>query len=234
VYAAAQGPVVTGGFVAAGAAGNRQTVNHPTVGRIPNGAIIERAPPTVAPAGKLRLQLRQADFTTAARVAEALNKRFSSEALVARAENSAAVAVDIPAGWASRPVEFVAEIENLTVEADRPLKIVVNERTGTIVLGKEVQIAPVAILHGALSVEVRTQFEVSQPGPLGRGETAVVPQVKVESNEAPARNVVLNQGATVEDLVRALQAIGSTARDIIAVLQNMRAAGALSAEIEVI
>lgn len=235
VYAAVQGPVITGGFVAAGAAGNRQTVNHPTVGRIPNGAIIERAPPTTAPAGKLRLQLRQADFTTAARVAEALNKRFSAEAApVARAESSAAVAVEIPAGWASRPVEFVAEVENLMVESDGRLKVVINERTGTIVLGKEVRIAPVAILHGALSVEVRTQFAVSQPNPLGRGQTAVVPQVNVESNEAQARNIVLDQGATVEDLVRALQAIGSTARDIIAILQNLRAAGALAAEVEVI
>ena len=231
VYAAAQGPVLTGGFVAGGA-GNQQTLNHPTVGRIPEGAIIEKAPPTVAPTGKLRLQLRQADFTTAARIAEALNKHFPTP--VARAESSAAVSVEMPAEWSSRPVEFVAEIENLTIEADRRQKVVINERTGTIVLGKDVRIAPVAILHGALSVEVRTTFEVSQPAPLSRGETTTVPQVNVSSNEAQAKNVVLNQGATVEELVRALQAIGSTARDIIAVLQNMRAAGALAAEIEVI
>jgi flagellar P-ring protein precursor FlgI len=111
---------------------------------------------------------------------------------------------------------------------------VINERTGTIVLGKEVRISPVAILHGALSVEIRTQFEVSQPQPFSQGETTVVPNIKVDAKEQKAQNVVLQQGATVEDLVRALQAIGSTARDIIAVLQNMRAAGALSADIEVI
>jgi flagellar P-ring protein precursor FlgI len=234
VYAAAQGPLLTGGFVAGGV-GNGQTLNHPTVGRIPNGAIIERSPPTVAPSTKIRLQLRQADFSTAARVVEAVNRRFPSETQpTAHAESSGAISIDIPPAFATRPVEFVAEIESLTVEADRQQKVVINERTGTIVLGKEVRISPVAILHGALSVEIRTQFEVSQPKPFSQGETTVVPNVKVDAKEQKAQNVVLNQGATVEDLVRALQAIGSTARDIIAVLQNMRAAGALSAEIEAI
>ena len=230
VYAAAQGALLTGGFVAGGG-GNAQTLNHPTVGRIPSGAIIERSPPTVAPTDKFRLQLRQADFSTAARITEALNQRFPN---AAHAESSAAVMVTMPPSFASRSVEFVAEMESLTVEADRMQKVVINERTGTIVLGKEVRISPVAILHGALSVEVRTTFEVSQPNPLAQGETKVVPTVNVDAKEAKAQNVVLNQGATVEDLVRALQAIGSTSRDIIAVLQNMRAAGALSAEIEVI
>ncbi len=234
VYAAAQGALLTGGFVARGGS-NAQTLNHPTVGRIPNGAIIERSPPTVAPSTKVRLQLHQADFSTAARVVEAVNQRFPNDSQpTARAESSGAIAIDIPPAFASRPVEFVAEIESLTVEADGPLKVVINERTGTIVLGKDVRISPVAILHGALSVEIRTQFQVSQPNPFSQGETTVVPTVKVDAKEQKAQNVVLEQGATVEDLVRALQAIGSTARDIIAVLQNMRAAGALSAEIEVI
>lgn len=230
VYAAAQGPLITGGFVA-GRGGNAQTLNHPTVGTIPGGAIIEHSPPTVAPSQSLRLQLRQADFSTAARIAEVLNKRFPE---AAQAESSGSVTVQIPPSFSKRPVEFVAEIENLSVESDRRQKVVVNERTGTIVLGKEVQISPVAILQGALSVEVRTTFDVSQPNPFAGGETQVVPKVDVAAKESKAQNVVLNQGATVEDLVRALQAIGSTSRDIIAVLQNMRAAGALNAEIEVI
>ncbi len=230
VYAAAQGPVLTGGFVAGGG-GNAQTLNHPNVGRIPSGAIIEKSPPTVAPSDKFRLQLRQADFSTAARIAEALNRRFPDSA---HAESSAAVLVTVPPAFASRSVEFVAEMESLTVEADRMQKVVINERTGTIVLGKDVRISPVAILHGALSVEVRTTFEVSQPNPLAQGDTKVIPTVNVDAKEAKAQNVVLEQGASVEDLVRALQAIGSTSRDIVAVLQNMRAAGALSAEIEVI
>jgi flagellar P-ring protein FlgI len=230
VYAAAQGALLTGGFVAGGG-GNAQTLNHPTVGRIPGGAIIERSPPTVAPTDKFRLQLRQADFSTAARIAEVLNRRFPN---AAHAESSGAVLVTVPESFASRTVEFVAEMESLTVEADRVQKVVINERTGTIVLGKEVRISPVAILHGALSVEVRTTFEVSQPNPLAEGTTTTVPKINVDAKEAKAQNVVLQQGATVEDLVRALQAIGSTSRDIIAVLQNMRSAGALSADIEVI
>jgi flagellar P-ring protein precursor FlgI len=230
VYAAAQGALLTGGFVAGGG-GNAQTLNHPTVGRIPSGAIIERSPPTIAPTDHFRLQLQQADFSTAARIAEALNRRYPD---TAHAESSGAVLVTIPASFSSHIVEFVSEVENLTVEADRRQRVVINERTGTIVLGKDVHISPVAILHGALSVEVRTTFEVSQPNPLATGDTTVVPKIAVDAKEAKAQNVVLNQGATVEDLVRALQAIGSTSRDIIAVLQNMRAAGALSAEIEVL
>ncbi len=234
VYAAAQGALLTGGFVAGGG-GNAQTLNHPTVGRIPSGAIIERSPPTVAPTDKFRLQLRQADFSTAARIAEALNQHFPNAATpTAHAESSGAILVTMPTAFTNRSVEFVAEMENLTVEADRMQKVVINERTGTIVLGKEVRISPVAILHGALSVEVQTTFEVSQPNALAQGETTTVPKTKVDAKEAKAQNIVLGQGATVEDLVRALQAIGSTSRDIIAVLQNMRAAGALSADIEVI
>jgi flagellar P-ring protein precursor FlgI len=234
VYAAAQGPVLTGGFVA-GRGPNTQTLNHPTTARVPEGAIVERAPPTVTPDSKIKLQLHQADFTTASRVASALNRHFGeSGKTVAHAESSAVVAVDVPPAYSARTVEFVAEIENLTIDADRPLKVVINERTGTIVLGKEVRIAPVAILHGALSVEIRTQFDVTQPAPLTQGGTTVTPQTSVSAREEGARNLVLQQGATVEELVRALQAIGSTPRDIIAILQSMRAAGALGAEIEVI
>lgn len=233
IYAVAQGPVVTGGFVA-GRAGTTQTVNHPTVGRVPNGAIIERASPSLPLAGRVRLQLRHGDFTTARRVAEAVNQHFAAAGEVARAENSALVSVALPPPFASRPAEFMAELELLTVEADRAARVVINERTGTITMGKEVRISPVAILHGNLTVEVQTSFAVSQPPPLSQGTTEVVPQVGVGVKEEPARNVVLRQGATVEELVRALAAIGSTPRDMVAILQNLRAAGALEAELEVI
>ncbi|HEV2201296.1 MAG TPA: flagellar basal body P-ring protein FlgI [Bryobacteraceae bacterium] len=232
VYALAQGPVMTGGFVA-GRGGNTQTVNHPTVGRVPEGGIVERSPPSVAPTNHLKLQLHEADFTTAARIVEVLNRRFSMGGLaVARAESAALVSIDIPASYSTRPVEFVAEMENLTVESDRRQRIVINERTGTIVMGKDVRITPVAIMHGALSVEVRTLLDVSQPGPFSQGQTAVTPETEVNAKDAKARNVVLQKGATVEELARALQAIGSTPRDIIAILQAMRAAGALEAEID--
>jgi flagellar P-ring protein FlgI len=234
VYAAGQGSVVTGGFVA-GRGGASRTVNHPTAGRIPNGAIIEKLAPSVTPAGHIKLQLRQADFTTAARISDVINKKFGSDgAEPARAENSALVSVDTPPVYKSNVVGFLGEIENLTVEADRPARIVINERTGTIVMGKNLRIAPVAILHGTLTVEIQTNLITSQPAPLSGGQTTVTPQTTVTAKEEQARNVVLKQGSSVEELVRALTAIGSTPRDIIAILQNLKAAGALEAELEVI
>lgn len=234
VYAMAQGPVVTGGFVA-GRGGNSQTVNHPTVGRVPEGGIIERAAPSVAPGAQVRFQLSRTDFTTAARVAEAVNRRYGAVSKpIARAENPAVVSVDVPETYRQRTTEFIAELENITVETDRPARVVVNERTGTIVMGKDVRIAPVAILHGNLTVEIQTTYVVSQPPPLSTGTTEVVPQVGVGIKEEKARNVVLKEGATVEELVRALTSIGSTPRDVIAILQSLHAAGALEAQLEVI
>lgn len=230
VYATAQGPVVTGGF-AAGRGGNTQGVNHPTVGRVPNGATIERAPPSVTPSEKVDLQLRQPDFTTSARIAEAINKKFPKQA---SAENSALVRVQVPEDYAHRNIEFIAELEKITVETDQMAKVVINERTGTIVMGKDVRIKPTAILHGNLTVEIQTSLDVSQPTPLSSGKTVVAPQTTTTAKEEKARNVILKEGATVEELVRGLTAIGSTARDIIAILQNLRAAGALEAELEVI
>lgn len=236
VYAVVQGPVVTSGF-AAGRGGSGQTVNHPTVARVPGGAMVERAAPSLAPKGPLHLQLRYADFTTAARIAAALNAKYSPGGTgtpTARAENSALVSVQLPATYAARPVDFIAEMESLTVDADQPARVVVNERTGTIIMGREVRVAPVVILHGNLTVEIQTAVEISQPPPQSAGTTAAVSKTVVNAKEDAAKHVVLQQGATVEELVRALAAIGSTPRDVIAILQNLRAAGALEAELEVI
>jgi flagellar P-ring protein precursor FlgI len=234
VYAVVQGPVVTGGFVA-GNGGNNQTVNHPTVGRVPGGAIVERTAPSVTPNGRVRLQLRDADFTTSARIAEAVNRKFSANgAPVAHAENSALVSVSIPPDYAARSIEFLSELEKVPVDADRPSRVVINERTGTIVMGGDVHISPVAIMHGNLTIEIQTTFAVSQPAALGTGTSEIVPQVGVGSKEEKARNLILKQGATCEELVRALSSIGSTPRDIISILQNLRAAGALEAELKVI
>lgn len=233
VYAIAQGPIVTGGFVA-GRGGVSQTVNHPTVGRSPNGATVERVAPSIEPTTHIRLQLRNEDFTTSSRIAEAINEAFGPDKPIARAENPALVNVETPAAWAERMADFIAGLEELKVEVDVPARIVVNERTGTIVIGKDVRIAPVAILHGDLSVEIQTTLVVSQPPGLSQGKTEVVPEQTVAARDQAAKNVVLKQGATVEELVRALTAIGSSARDIIAILQNLRAAGALDAELEVI
>src|SRR4051794_20729530 len=142
VYGTAQGPVVTGGFVA-GRTANSQTVNHPTVGRIPNGITVERPAPSVAIGNTVRLQLKDADFTTAARVAEIVNRHFASNGGVARAENSGLVSVAVPLQFAARSIEFISELERLSVNPDRVARVVVNERTGTVVLGKDVRIAPV-------------------------------------------------------------------------------------------
>ena len=231
VYAVAQGPVVTGGFIARGG-GASQTVNHPTVGRSPESAIVERAAPSVAPKSVVRLQLRNSDFTTASRIVDAVNKAFAS--MPARAESSGLVSVAVPPEYATHTIEFLSGLEKLEVEADGPARVVVNERTGTIVLGKEVRITPVAILHGNLNVEIQTKVDVSQPGPLSQGTTLATPQTSIATTQEKSRNVVLKQGATVEELVRALAAIGSTPRDVIAILQSLRSAGALEAEIEVI
>jgi flagellar P-ring protein precursor FlgI len=234
VYSIAQGPVVTGGFIVGGA-GTTQTVNHPTVGRIPQGAIVERPSPSIEPTKQVRLQLHEADFATAARIAEAVNHHFTADtSAIAHADNSGLVSVAIPADFSTRTTEFIAELEALTVKTDRRAKVVINERTGTIVMGKEVRVSPVAIMHGDLTVEIQTTYDVSQPGPLSNGTTQVTPQVSVGVKEEKARNVVLKEGATVEELVRALSSIGSTPRDIIAILQSLRAAGALESEIEVI
>ncbi|HEY3744390.1 MAG TPA: flagellar basal body P-ring protein FlgI [Bryobacteraceae bacterium] len=235
VFAVAQGPVVTGGFIAGrGGGGNSQTVNHPTVGRIVAGALVEKSAPSAAvDEGKIHLELRKTDFTTAARIAEAVNRKFSKPP-AARAENAARVTVSIPAEYRDRTVEFMAQLESITLEADHVSKIVINERTGTIVMGRNVQLQPVSIMQGGLTVEIEIQPHVSQPAPLSGGQTVVTPQTKVTTKEEKAKAITLKQGATVEELVKALQAIGSTARDIIAILQNLKVAGSLDAEIEVI
>lgn len=232
VFAAAQGPVVTGGFAASGGAGNKTTVNHPTAGRVPEGAIVETAAPSVVEGNTIRLQLRRADFTTAARLTQVINKAFDGG--VAKSSNAGLVEVLVPAAWADKKVEFISAIESLTLETDVRLRVVVNERTGTIVLGKDVRVRPVSILHGNLTVEIQTSFDVSQPNPLGAGETKVTPEIKVGAREDLAKNIQLKDGATVEQLVQSLLAIGSTPRDVIAILQALKAAGALEAEIDVI
>jgi flagellar P-ring protein precursor FlgI len=198
VYAVAQGASVLGGYSAGqGAASASQ--NHPTVSRIPDGAIVERGSPSVNLGNQIHLQLAHADFTTAARVAEVLNKHFGE---IAHADNAALISVVLPAEFARRSTEFVAEMEALTIEPDVEAVIVVNERTGTIVMGKNVKIAPVAIMQGNLSVQIQTTFDVSQPAPLSAGTTTVTPKTNVAVKQEPARNLMLKEGATVEELVK--------------------------------
>jgi flagellar P-ring protein FlgI len=153
-------------------------------------------------------------------------------ATAAKVIDSRRVEVEVPA--ASPVPALLARIENLAVEVRRRARVVINERTGTVVMGKDVHLGAVSILHGNFSIEVTTSYAVSQPSPLSKGQTAIVPETKVSATEAPARNVELNEGASVEQLVTRLQAIGATARDVVSILQAISAAGALDAELDVI
>lgn len=234
VYASAQGSVVTGGFLS-GSAGTSQRRNHPTAGRVPEGAIVERAAPSVIPTESVRWVLNREDFTTARRIADQINEKFAAgNGQIADAENSGLVAVKIPAAYRGRVTTFIADVEGLKVEADTIARVVVNERTGTIVIGGDVSISEVSILHGGLNVEIQTNYMVSQPGPGSKGTTQVVPQVTVDVAEDKAKSIQLPKGATVEQLAKALISIGATPRDIIAILQNLKASGALDADLEVI
>ena len=233
VYATVQGPVVTAGFVA-GRSTNSTTVNHPTAGRIPNGVTIERAPPSVPIGSVIRLQLKEADFETSARISAAVNQHFPGSEPLAHAENSALVSVKLPDNYKAQPTEFVAELERLLVEPDRAARVVINEKTGTVVLGADVHIAPVAIMHGNLTVSIQTKPLVVPAGALSSGPSTTVPETTVNAKDDKSRNLVLKDGATVEELVRALAAIGSTTRDVVAILEGLKAAGALEAELEII
>lgn len=231
VYAVAQGPVSIGGF-AAGGRGANVTRNHPTVGRIPNGAIVEReVPVTAVKDGELSLLLSRPDYATAARVVQAINRKLGAAA--ARSVDAGTVRVRVPAGRANDLVGLVAELEVLPVETDTPARVVINERTGTVVIGGRVVIAPVAVSHGGLVVEVAQETAVSQPAPLSGGHTVTTQQPQTRVQEEPATVFGL-QGATVEELVKALNALRLTPRDIIAILQAIKQAGAMQAELEVI
>ena len=231
IYAVAQGAVLTNSF-AFGGQGATATKNHPTAGRIADGALVERELPNVlAGRSTLRLNLAQADFTTASRVAEAINKRFDGSAATG---DGGSVAVQIPTDFANRPVDFIAQVENLQVVQDVPARVVVNERTGTIVMGDKVQIASVAVSHGNLALTIKETPKVSQPAPLSKGETTVVPRTELKVKEDQNRLSVLPAGNTIGDVVRGLNLLGVTPRDLISILQAVKAAGALQAELVVI
>src|SRR3984885_8025840 len=230
VYAAAQGPLVVGGY-AAGSAGNSKQVNHPTVGRIPSGALIERdSSLDLTKLHRFSLLLNEASFTTVEEVAGVVNQELAAQ--TATVIDSRRVEVELPAGG-DLPA-LLARIENLEVRVHRKAKVVVNERTGTVVMGRDVRLGAVSILHGTFSVEVTTTYSVSQPNPFGAGQTEVVPQTKLSAGDAPARNVALEEGASVEQLVTRLQSIGASARDVVSILQAIKAAGALEADLVVI
>ncbi len=232
MWATAQGPLVNGGY-SAGGKGNSVQVNHPTTSRIPSGGIVERdAAMDLSHLTHLSLLLRDPDFQTATDAAAAIVTELGPGS--ARAVDSRRIEIRVPAPDPAVVSALLAKVQNLTVAIHPLAKVVVNERTGTIVMGQAVTLGACSILHGNLSVVITTQFQVSQPLPNSQGQTMVVPQVTVKATETPARRIELREGASVDDLINGLQAIGATPRDIVGILEAVRAVGALQAELEII
>ena len=232
VYAVAQGPVIIGGFSAGGNSGSSVSLNHVTVGRVPQGAIVERQP--AAPdltSDQLVLSLRSPSFTTARRIVDAIDDRFGEE--TARASDPATVRVRVPQRFRRDPVGLLAEIQAIDVDPGRPARVVIDERTGTVVLGAGVSISEVAIAQGGLTIEVGESFNVSQPEALAGGDTAVVPDSQVEATVGAGSLAHLPARASLSDVVSALNALGASPRDLISIFQALRTAGALDADLEV-
>ena len=230
-YAVAQGTVQTGSVSASGASGTTVSKGVPTAGRIAGGALVEREVGfQLASMKELRMTLRNPDFTTSRRIADAVNARFPGTAL---SENPTIVAVRPAANFTM--MNYLAEVENLQVEPDSPARVVIDEVAGVIVRGENVRISTVAIQQGALTITVREQPQVSQPGPFARqGQTAVTPQSEVSIEEESGRQfLTVKSGASLASLVGGLNALGVTPRDMISILQTIKAAGALQADIEV-
>ena len=232
VYAVAQGQLATGGFTAGGEA-ERVTRNVPTQARIPSGAIIEREVDfELAELDEVRLSLRNPDLTTSARVATRINRALGER--VATSLDPGTVAVTVPQRGGGGTAALLTRIEQLRVEPDQPARVVVDESNGIIVMGQDVRISEVAVAQGNLTVRVTETPLVSQPNAFGDGETVAVPRTRVEINEETAsRMVVMREAVTLEDLVGGLNALGVSPRDLISILQSIRAAGALQAELEI-
>jgi flagellar P-ring protein FlgI len=232
VYAAAQGPIAVGGYAVGGTSASKQ-LNHPTVGRIPAGGRVERILAfdfnRLAP---VSLLLRDPDFSMAGKISDAINSEFGHA--VASARDGGRVEFDPAATGVANLTSILARIENLSVAVQRRARVVVNERTGTIVMGKDVRLGAVSILHGGFSVQISTEYSVSQPAPLSQGKTEVVPDTDLQAKDKLARRLEIGEGASIDQLVGGLQNMGATARDVISILQAIKAAGALDADLEVI
>ncbi|MBJ96260.1 MAG: flagellar biosynthesis protein FlgA [Rickettsiales bacterium] len=231
VWAVAQGPLVIGGFSAAAGGGGRQK-NHTTTGRVPGGAkVVREIAPNLLARQRLRLSLRAADFSTAVSISRAVNARVLGD--FAQALDSGTVEVNVPPQYQGRVPELVAALDGLEVTVDTPARVVVNERTGTVVMGSQVRIAPVAVAHGGLSISVDTDVGVSQPGAFSGGETVAISDTEVQVEEEQADLQILG-GVSIGEVVGSLNQLGVAPRDLISILQAIRAAGALDAEIEVL
>lgn len=252
VYALAQGPVVIGGYAAGGAAGGGVAKNHTTVGRISDGATIEREIPlSIMNKEELTILLDNPDFNTANRVADAINAQM--QANIATPMDSGTLNFKIPENFKNNIVNLIAQVGEIEIKPDTVAKVIVNEKTGTVVVGENVRILKVAVAHGNLSIRIKERKEVSQPlpfAPSGKGaaaqqmkggiiavpggSTVVTPESDVSVNEEDNRLLLIPEGRTIGELVNALNAIGVTPRDLITILQTIKAAGALQGELEII
>ncbi len=231
VYAVAQGSVSTGGFMA-GRGNNRATRNFPTAGSIPNGGIVERTlEDDIGREGQISLSLLSSDFTTASRIANAINAAYGD---VAHAANPGRIDINVPGFYRGNVVEFVASIEELPVMPDNIAKVVVNERTGTIVMGGNVTVDECAITQGGLTIRITSEADVSQPSPFSYGTTMITKKASPNAREELSSSVVLPATTSVSDIIGALNAVGATPRDCISILQAMKAAGAIHATLEII
>lgn len=232
VYAVAQGALSIGGLAAGadGAGGATVQKNHPTVGQITGGALVEREiPAQIVNDHQLELILREPDFTSAARLASALNEKWTNSSM---ALDSTTVRVHVPEEFEAAPVNFISLVEGVEVEADIPARIVINERTGTIVATSRIRIASCAVSHGNLTISIASTLNVSQPGPFAQGgQTAVTPSTDTKVNEQKGTLVPLPEMPTVEKVAAALNSIGVTPRDMMSIFQAMKEAGALQAEL---
>ena len=256
VYAVAQGPVATGGFAVSGASGSSVQKNHPTAGIISRGALIEKeVPVTLEGKKELALTLFHPDFTTAEKVKEVINRTMGGA--YSRCVDSATIRIAVPEAYRDRVPDWMASLERLEVTPDSVAKVILNEKTGTVVMGEQVRISTVAVAHGNLSIQIKERFNVSQPLPLapeGRGgaastvippregagpivtpggATVVTPETSIAVKEEGRPMIILPGGADLGEVVKALNGIGATPRDLIAILQAIKAAGALQADLEV-
>jgi flagellar P-ring protein precursor FlgI len=232
VIGLAQGPLSVGGF-GGGSGGTSVQVNHLTVGRVPGGAVLETVAATPLPTSTLMFVLHDPDFVTASHVTQAINSLLGAGA--AKAIDAGTVSLVIPDAFKAMVPELMAKLDDLPVDTETVARVVINERTGTVVVGGDVRIGAAAVAHGNLSVRISTHYDVSQPNPFApSGQTTVVPTTRVDVQEGNAKLVTLDEGTTLESVARALNALGATPRDIIAIMQALKAAGALRAEIVIL
>lgn len=232
VYAVAQGSIAVGGFSVDTVTGDSITKNHPTAGVIPKGATVERTVPfDLFASGQIRVILKNPDFVTATRVQDAIN--MNMKAKIARAMDNISVVLPLEKLNVQEPVQLIAAISQLEVEPDTEARVVINEKTGTIIMGENVNISTVAIAHGNLNINVRNEVDVSQPQPFGEGRTAVVENQRATVEEDTSKLYLVGKSVQLADVVKALNALGATPRDLMAILEALKKAGAMHADLVV-